>query len=135
MGIQLPLVQLFGASKSDHKHLTGSTPTTTTLPGDTLMSGMTITPTAGKYLVVFSGDISIGTNNRPTAMNIYSGGVLVASSEIRFNTSSANQTIGSFCCRAVVTVNGAEAIEGRWRITNNATATNRYRIMTVQLVS
>lgn len=97
-----------------------ATATTTTSATDVLMSGMTTTPAAGNYMVWFSGDVSNGTNNTDVYTSIYVGGTQVSGSERYYRR--GNQTISnSFASMARVTVNGAQAIEGRWR-TSGGTA-------------
>lgn len=103
---------------------------TQTTAADVLMGNMTLTPAAGTYLITFSGMVSIGTNNRPTTMSIYVGGVQVTASERIYNTSNAGQTDDTFCCQTVSTVNGAQAIEGRWRTTTANTATSTRHTIT-----
>lgn len=97
-----------------------ATTTTTTSATDVLMSGMTTTPGAGNYMVWFSGDVSNGSNNTDVYTSLYVGGTQVSGSERYYRR--GNQTISnSFASMARVTVNGAQAIEGRWR-TSGGTA-------------
>jgi hypothetical protein len=77
------------------------------------MTGMTVTPPAGNYLVWFSGDY-ISTSATTMTADIWVGGVVVTASERPSTQSSATQKY-VFACQALVTVNGAQAIEGRWR--------------------
>lgn len=92
---------------------------TTTSTTDVLMTGMTVTPPAGTYLVWFSG--SENGLAATITFDIWSGGALVTSSE-RIYASSNTTNRSPFCCVARVTVNGSQAIEGRWR-TSTGTAT------------
>ena len=99
-----------------------STTATTTSLTDILATGMTITPPAGTYLVWFTSSVSTtAANNSPTYASIYSGGVQVVASERRVSMKSGNDTAG-VPCNAKVTVNGAQAIEGRWRVTGGTGA-------------
>ena len=82
---------------------------------DTLVPGMTLTPPAGTYLVWFTGSVETTPGNTMAFMSIYSGGSQVGSSEREYRR-PAGQSTQSFCCVAKVTVNGAEAIEGRARV-------------------
>jgi hypothetical protein len=102
--------------------------TTTTSVTDVLMNSMTLTPAAGTYMVWFSGDVqhSVGAI---TTCDIWSGGSLITTSQRSVNSGNANNRIG-FNCMAVVTVNGSQAIEGKWR-TASGTATNYYRGMQI----
>jgi hypothetical protein len=97
---------------------------TTTSTTDVLATGMTITPPAGTYMVWFSSSVSSDTNNAEVWASIYSGGTQVSGSERELMRGAAqgNVAIG-FACVARVTVNGAQAIEGRWRVTASSTGT------------
>jgi hypothetical protein len=95
------------------------------------MSGMTLTPAAGTYVVWFSGDLA---HSVAATINtsLYVGGVLVAASERAWQRGA--QTVqSSFACACKVTVNGSQAIEGRWR-TSGATATNNRRQLVIMRV-
>lgn len=107
--------------------VTGTTTITTTSLTDVLMTGMTVTPAAGTYLVWFSGAVSHSTNNAITWMSIYAGGTIVTASESPAQRATTAVSF-PFACAARVTVNGSQAIEGRWR-TSAATATNTRRTL------
>lgn len=92
--------------------------TTTTSIVDALVDSMTITPAAGTYLVWFAGSTENDSYPRDNYMSIYSGGVQAADSEVHASWYRANIP-SPFCCIAKVTVNGAEAIEGRWRVSDD----------------
>ena len=89
---------------------------TTASATDVLATGMSITPVAGTYVVVFS--CSLETTNAGGVMfgSIYMGGVQVAASEREIDAPGASES-SDMTSIALVTVNGAEAIEGRWRRT------------------
>lgn len=111
--------------------VTATTDTTTTSASDVLVSSMTITPASGTYMVWFTGSVG-HTANASIFTSIYSGGVKITPSERRFSNGSgtASSVRSTICCVAVVTVNGAEAIEGRWR-TTLATATMHQRSLLI----
>lgn len=97
---------------------------------DTLMSGMTITPVSGTYLVFFSCDINSNTAGAAISVSIYVAGSQKADS-LRKVIPFAGGTLTSGSARAmastngVVTVNGSQAIEIRWSAssgTNSAAA-------------
>ena len=92
--------------------------TTTTSTSDVLMSGMTVTPEAGTYLVFFTGSIQ-HSSGAVTTISIYAGGSYVMRRTV--NSSNATNRMG-FSCVAKVTVNGSQAIEGKWK-TASGTAT------------
>ena len=100
------------------------------------MGSMTITPTiAGTYLITYTGDITQNTANKLTTMSLYVGGSQVTTSLQLFDAAgAANQSNGCFCCRAVVALNGSQAVQGYWVTTTANTATNNYRVLTAQLI-
>jgi hypothetical protein len=100
-----------------------ATTTTTTSATDAQMANMTATPVAGTYLVHFQGSVDHNTNNAITWVSIYAAGTQAAASEreAKRGASQGDVTL-PFACMAIVTVNGAQAIQGMWR-TDNATAT------------
>lgn len=108
---------------------------TTNLDTDVLATGMTLTPPAGTYLVWFSGSaessINVGSN-AIVFVSIYSDGSQIVSSE---QGGSVNNTPGGlfpFNCVAKVTVNGSQAIEGKWRVDDALeTATMYQRNLTI----
>ena len=116
--------------------LAEATATTTTTSGsDVLVNSMTLTPAAGTYLVTFSGSVRQSASNDSIFTSIYSGGTQVAASEREFKRGSNQGNItASFCCQAKVTVNGAQAIEGRWRETGG-TATMYERTLSIIAVT
>lgn len=81
---------------------------------DVLVTGMTLTPPAGTYAAIFTS--SMGTTGTFNCFaSIYLAGAIVLSSERQANLSPANAT-DPFCCTAIVTVNGSQAVEGRFRV-------------------
>lgn len=109
-----------GFSNLDSTIAEATANTTVVSAVDVLVASMTITPAAGTYLVWFSSTVESSSIVDTMFMSIYSGGVQVAASEREIDSLSLNESVG-FCCMAKVTVNGAQAIEGRWR--NNAIGT------------
>jgi hypothetical protein len=108
--------------------------TTTTSAAPVLVSGMTITPEAGTYLVTFQGSLEHDTNAAYIWPAIYAGGVLDASSSRGFRRGNAQgNVVTPFSTTAIVTVNGAQAIEGRWS-TSTANATCYERSLTIMRV-
>jgi len=93
--------------------------TSDTSATDVLMASMTLTPAAGTYLVLFTGSVESSSAGASVFISIYSGGVQVGASEREFRRPGllGGSTAGSFACVAKVVVNGAQAIEGRWRTT------------------
>jgi len=96
---------------------------TTTSTSDVLATSMTSTPEAGTYLVYFTGAIYIDSpgSGYYANMSIYAGGSICTPSQIEASDSVNYQT--PFCCIGLVTVNGSQAIEGRWRRSSSGCGT------------
>lgn len=111
-----------------------SAATTTSSATDVLMSGMTLTPGAGTYLVNFGASIDYNGNNNEAQIAIYGNGVLSTGS-VRFGKSASGNNEAGFQTSALVTVADGQAIEGRWSSPPSDTiqATNRNLIL-VRLV-
>jgi len=91
---------------------TGTITTTSTTP--VLATGMTITPSAGTYLVYFisgSYHTTIGAGAY-VELSIYVGGAQEPASIVQ--CSDDPPYITPFCCVDIAVVNGSQAIEGRW---------------------
>ncbi|KKN25520.1 hypothetical protein LCGC14_0884080, partial [marine sediment metagenome] len=105
--------------------------TTTTSPTDALMAGMTTTPGAGNYLVMFSSSFEHSTNGETIHASLYVNGVQVASTERQFQRGSGNSGAGLAFQTYVTGVTGGQAVEVRWR-TSAATATAHERTLTLK---
>lgn len=86
---------------------------------DALMTGMTVTPVAGTYLVWFSCDINSANAGAATSVSFYVGGSQKADSLRKVVPfCGGTLTSGSARCgvalNGVITVNGSQAIEIRW---------------------
>lgn len=107
---------------------------TTTSTTDVLLTGMTITPVAGTYMAVFSTTVDHSAQSVAVVVSIYVGGVLktdsVRSVVPRFNGIGANSLSPMSCTNGVVTVNGSQAIEIRWK-TASGTATSHQRTLDI----
>lgn len=99
--------------------------TTTTSSTDVLMSGMTLTPPAGTYMAWFSGSVGQSAADNTVTVSIYAGGSQIAHTQ-RVNTPTPTFSAGAarttVATNGVVTVNGSQAVEIRWR-RNAGTAT------------
>jgi hypothetical protein len=86
---------------------------------DTLIAGtgqsMTMTPASGTYAAWFSSSLSGSANSAYGFVSIWSGGAQITNSERRIDTAVAGEYLAAQT-QAVATVNGAEAIEARWRM-------------------
>ncbi len=96
--------------------VTGSTLITTTSTTHTLATGMTITPAAGTYIVTWTASLSTdSTSDREAWIRVFAGGVAQGVEQRMQRGDSSTDNIIGVCTVARVTVNGAQAIEGRWR--------------------
>lgn len=106
--------------------------TTTTSGTNSVMSGMTITPAAGNYLVLFSGWCTHNSNGDTITISIFNNGSQVTAS-IRtilpritssFGTPAASDM--AVMTNGVVTATGSGAVTIDWSTTGaTATCTNR----------
>lgn len=111
---------------------------TTTSTSDVLLTGMTITPVAGTYMVWFSTWLTHSNGNDTITMSIYSGGVQKADSirvAIPFvGALSAITQDMPLATHGLVTVNGSQAITLEWH-TNAGTATAHNGTLNILRVS
>lgn len=124
-------------ARSDHTHkvdianyeVSATAAATTGSGTDVLMTGMTITPVSGTYLVVFSCFVNSSTDGAEITASIYVGGSRVTYTERDstprgvFGAGTDASVIATNC---IASVNGSQAIEIRWRRTaGTATVNNR----------
>lgn len=124
----ISLIEEFGGGLPPSFQATATLDDTTVSAVDVVAVGMTLTPPAGTYLVWFSG--SSGADAGSVFESIYAGGVQVPSSEVR-NSMGSSVGLNSipFTSIAKVTVDGIQAIEGRWRV-DGGTGTMHQRNLT-----
>jgi hypothetical protein len=120
------------ASASSTTQVTATADATTTSASDVALSGMSITPGAGDYLIWFSGSMESSATSTQYA-SIYVNGAQLGHSERRvFTEGSIPSTSFPVATHAYVTGVGAgQAIEVRWR-TTGGTATMHQRTLVVQ---
>jgi len=121
------------ASASSTTQVTATADDTTTSASDVALSGMSITPGAGDYLIWFSGSMEGTTGTTTQYASIYVNGAQLAHTERRvFTEASIPNTSFPVATHAYVTGVGAgQAIEVRWR-TTGGTATMHQRTLAVQ---
>lgn len=111
---------------------------TTTSSTDVLMTSMTITPVSGTYLVYFSTTVDHSAQSVAVVVSLYTGGSLktdsVRSVVPRFNGIGANSLSPCVSINGVVTVNGSQAIEIRWKVASG-TGTAHQRTLNILRVS
>ena len=110
--------------------------TATTSGADVPVSGMSITPGAGDYLVWFSGSVESDTASTRQFVSIYQNGTQIADSEREiFTEASIPDTSFSVATHARILGLGAgESIDIRWR-TTGGTATMHERTLVVQKIN
>lgn len=101
---------------------TATVSTTSTSASDVLINSMTLTPVAGTYLALFTAAITNTGTNGDVSVSIYSGGSINSHSERTFSPQFSSGGLGGspslsfpMATHAIVTVNGSQAIEARWR--------------------
>jgi hypothetical protein len=99
----------------------GKSTITTTSTTYVLATGMTTTPPAGVYAVMAGAHCSGSLAASRVLTSLFSGGVQVIASE-RTIGGVANMPAPTSML-AILTLDGASAIELRWRITGGGTAT------------
>lgn len=102
---------------------------TTTSATDVLLTGMTTTPAAGTYLVVFSTWLTHSNGNATVTISVYIGGVQSAGTirtTVPFTGAVGGVNGGmGLSTNGIVTVSGAQAITLEWHTsTGTATAHN-----------
>lgn len=121
---------------------TGSTSTTS--GSDVLMNNMTITPAAGTYMVWFSTTLQSNSSDSNIYISIYAAGTQKADSQRqaqpRVDASGGLGGDGTLdinmiaATNGIVTVNGSQAIEIRWR-RDSGTATALQRTLNILKLS
>lgn len=100
----------------------------TTSSSDVLITDMSITPSAGKYLVMFSCTVQRTSSNATVCISIYKGG----SKQDATQRCYLGVDIISLATQNIESVNGSQAIEIKIRKDGNGTAKKVYeRILTL----
>lgn len=111
-----------GGGSSVCTEVSSLTTTSTVSTAYVLIAGMTTTPVAGSYLVMFSASGSTSSSSANINYAVFVGGVVVASSE-RLLRSATSTTMGLYT-QAKVTVNGSQAIEIRYKTSTGTFTVN-----------
>jgi len=114
---------------SFYVEVAGSAATASTT--DVLLTGMTLTPGAGDYLVLFNSYMSHTSNfDRQTHYTVYVNGVAVVASVRIAGTTNGDIDRPVSLIAKVTGVAGGQAVDIRWRTSNN-TATTFERSLTL----
>lgn len=113
----------------DNVYLTGSSTVTTTSGTYSVVSGMTTTPPAGTYYVIFTGTFRIASNGADGNFAIFRAGSVVQES-VRRQFTTVTIILGligsniesSGVPMAKVTVDGTQLVEGRFRAASGTIA-------------
>jgi len=111
-------------ARSDHIHesiaptynVNATAVTTSTANGianAVLISGMTITPGVGKFLVIASANVMYSTKSGTMYLLLYANNAAINSSARYFKAGTNNGTT-ELVCHSTITVAAAQAIELRW---------------------
>lgn len=123
-------------------------PTTATATADTtnagtvatpnVMTGMTLTPAQGTYLVDFNTNVDHSAQVVAVVVSIFVAGVqqpeTVRAPVPRFNALGANSLNPGVAITSVATVDGSQAIDVRWG-TASGTATAHQRVLRIVRVT
>ena len=120
---------------ADTFQATATIDTTTISATDELVSGMTLTPGAGDYLVWFSGSVEGTASNSTQFVSIYQNGSKVNHSEreIHSEGSIAPNSFPVATHAHITSLGASQPIEIRWR-TTAPTATMHQRTLVVQKI-
>lgn len=108
---------------------------TTTSTSYITATSMTLTPPAGKYAIYFNTTVTNNVTligNQTVSTKIYVNGVATGSESVVTVPSSSGQQLTNVCI-AIGTVNGSQAITGRWMTSGNTASMNRRSLTVVQL--
>lgn len=108
----------------DSYHVTGTSTVSISSTTYFTIPGMTVTPAAGTYTVLFSSMAEGDTNNRTYRYGVFKNGTIVTGSyrDIKTTNNAQRAFSHSICTEAVVTANGTDTIDIRYSV-NVAAAT------------
>lgn len=127
-----------GGIPSQEATATADTTNAGTVATPNVMTGMTITPSAGTYLVFFGTHVDHSAQSVAVVASLFVGGVqdtdTVRAPVPRFNAIGANSLNPGISIAAIATVNGAQAIDIRWG-TASGTATAHQRTLAIARIA
>lgn len=113
----------------DHEFQTGDTSTSST--SYVLISGMSMLPTSGDYLVSFQTSLASSLNSVRGSFAVFIGNSLVEESQIVFERAAASAITPISINNIKVSVNGSQTIQIRWKVTNGNITSIDYRNMNI----
>ena len=103
----------------------GTSTLTTASASDVVLTGVTLTPTVGTYVVDFTTYITNSTNDTAVTFSVYVNGVQVASTIVE-NSAHSTRAQNVSVTSGKIAVTGTQAIDIRWRTAaGTASAFNR----------
>lgn len=127
------------AKSSGIYYSAAATSTISTTSGTfSVVGSMTLTPVAGTYLCIFSADVETGNVNGQGEFQFFNGGVAISGTKRQVelevallwgSIGTARLNVGAGCFFAVVTANGTNAIDVRYRSVDGRTVTVTSRSM------
>jgi len=129
--------QVFVSSQASgilNYQIISSTAFSTGSTSDVLITGFTLTPTAGTYAVWFNGSSYLTTTPKTHWWSIYRGGTKIADSERAQDTAHSNQTMMD-STQTVAAFNGTQACDVRVRTTNGTLTMNNRSLLLIRMGS
>lgn len=127
-------------ARADHTHavtvtdssVSAASGVTANSATDNLITGMTITPTSGRYKVLFiSSCVNSGNGAQRTFVSIYFNGAQNTNSEVAIGV--AGGAYGSVVAAALVSADGTHDIEARARVTAGTTTFAAMQLILIRL--
>jgi hypothetical protein len=123
-------------SRSDHIHNTvisrnnfsDNGTVTTTSATDTLLTGTTLTPVAGTYIVIASTHSRNNTNNANNIFSLYKNATQITNSEVTLLRGGGQGNVSlTYSISTLETFNGTDTVDIRWRVSaGTGSVTGRY---------
>lgn len=105
----------------------------TTSTTDVLIPSMSIAPTAGTYLAMFSATVTNLDNNESVFCSLWVGGAKIVHTDREIT--DLNNDWDSVSMQSIITLNGAEDVEARFRTSAGGESQVRERTLTVVQIS
>jgi len=129
--------QVFVSSQASgilNYQLISTTAFSTGSTSDVLITGFTLTPSAGTYAVWFNGSSYLTTTPKKHWWSIYKGGTQIADSERAQDTAHSNQTMMD-STQTVAAFDGTQACDVRIRTTNGTLTMNARSLLLIRMGS
>lgn len=110
---------------------TADTDATTTSATYVVMTGMNVTPPAGRYSITFSSSQKANAGGINVLTAVFVGGVIIANSVRRRNSA----VDAGIACETIATTDGSQTIDIRWQVDGGGTATVHERALIVHRVA